>query len=91
MYKYLWIIMLVIAALVFVGYTIYCIYESYKYWKHYKQRSLQEGIQVSLSLSDVAYDFWRHHISLCFWWCLLILSALTVLFLDSLFTYVHVK
>ena len=91
MYKYLWIIMLVIAALIFVGYTIYCLYKSYKYWKDYKQRLLGEDIQISLSLSTVAYDFWRDHALLCFWWCLFIICALAALFCDSLATYVHEK
>lgn len=92
MYKYLWIIMLVIIALIFVGYTIYCLYESYKYWKHYKQRRLLgEDIVVNLSLSDVVYDFWRDHMLLCFWWCLFISSALAALFVDSLVTYVNRK
>ena len=29
MFKYVWIIMLVIVAIIFIGYTIYAIYDSY--------------------------------------------------------------
>lgn len=93
MYKYLWIIMLVIAALIIVGYTIYCLYESYRYWKDYKQRLIGEDYMriVNISLSDVVHDFWRDHTLLCFWWCLFITCALAALFCDSLAAYVHGK
>ena len=93
MYKYLWIIMLVIVALIFVGYTIYCLYESYEYWKNYKQRLIEEDYMriVNFSLSDVAYDFWRDHTLLCFCWCLFILCVLAALFVDSLLAYVNGK
>ena len=92
MYKYLWIIMLAISALIFVGYTIYCLYKSYRYYKDQKQQRLfGEGTWVYLSLSDMAYDFWRDHTLLCFWWCLFIFCALGYLFVGSLLAYANGK
>lgn len=83
MFKYVWIIMLVIAAIIFIGYTIYAIYDSYMSATLYKD----DDCDIKLLLSETFEYLWLTHGTVFFVWIVIFLSTIVGTFLFSFIEY----
>ena len=86
MFKYVWIIMLVIAAVIFIGYTIYAIYDSYCDSIICVTRP---GIEHDIKwiLFKTLDNFrWRYD-TLCGVWCVILVAIIFSIFAFSLYVY----
>lgn len=86
MFKYVWIIMLVIAAVIFIGYTIYAIYDSYR-------ESIEMATQTKMDhdimwlLSETFENLWYGHFELCGVWIVFFMVTIGATFIFSLIAY----
>ena len=86
MFKYVWIIMLIILGLLFIGYTAWCIYCSYDYYVKYCKR-YAESMTVRGFVKQIVNDSFIYHAFLLSIWIIIIISILGFLFLASLGAY----
>lgn len=82
MFKYVWIIMLVIAAIIFIGYTIYAIYESYCDAIKTATRTEMDP-DIMWFLSETFDNLYWQHNTLCNWWISIFLATIILTFLFS--------
>ncbi len=88
MFKYVWIIMLVIVAVIFIGYTIYAIYDSYWMAVTVRQATRAErDYGIKQLLSETFEYFWLTHGIVCGVWIVILLSVISGTFLFSLIEY----
>lgn len=86
MFRYIWIIMLVILGLLFVGYTILCIYSAYiDYVKYCERYSIP--VTSSRLADEIFDDLQSYHPMLLMSWTLIIIAILLTLFVLSLNAY----
>lgn len=88
MFKYLWIIMLVLIALAFLAYT------AYRIWDCYTDAMIDcKANKEGYSISDVIYwTCWNlvtYNESLCFAWLLIIGSSIMFVFVFSIIAYIN--
>lgn len=88
MFKYVWIIMLVIAAVIFIGYTIYTIYDSYQESIWLATQTGKKDYDAEWLLSETISNLWYIHSVLCGVWIVIFLSTIGATFLFSLMEYV---
>lgn len=86
MFKYVWIIMLIILGLLLIGYTAWCIYCSYDYYVQFCER-YKEPMTVGELVRHIGDDLFTDHLFLLSIWIVIILSILVLLFLSSLGAY----
>ena len=86
MFKYVWIIMLVIVAVIFIGYTIYAIYENYCMAVRWATR-YEISHDIKWILSETLSNFRYIHYALCGVWIMILLSVIIGTFLFSLIEY----
>ena len=87
MFKYVWIIMLVIAVIIFIGRTIYAIYDSFC-------ESIKSANQLKISHYDInwlipetLFNFWWKYDVLCGVWCVILTAFIFSIFAFSLYVY----
>ena len=86
MFKYIWIIMLVISGLLFVGYTALCIYSAYIDYVKYCER-YEIPVTPSRLVDEIFDDLTSYHPMLLMSWTLIICAILVTLFVLSLNAY----
>ena len=79
MFKYVWIIMLVIAAVIFIGYTIYAIYDSCCEAIETATRTEMDP-DIMWLLSETLDNFHWNHNTLCTWWIAIFLATIILTF-----------
>lgn len=86
MFKYVWIIMLIILGLLLIGYTAWCIYDEYRCCVMYCER-YEMPMDNRFTITYIVDDLFTYHMFLLSTWLVIILSILVVLFLSSLGAY----
>lgn len=91
MFKYVWIIMLVIAAIIFIGYTIYAIYDSYQESIELATQTGKEDYDTEWLISETISNLWYSHYTVCSFWIAFFIITIAASFIFSVFAYVISK
>lgn len=86
MFKYVWIIMLIILGLLFIGYTAWCIYNLYDYYVEYCER-YEIPITAEFMATHIFKDFPNDHAILSAIWSSIVAVILISIFVASLIAY----
>ncbi len=86
MFKYVWIIMLIILGLLFIGYTAWCIYNLYDYYVEYCER-YEIPITTKFMVTHIFKDFPSDHAILLAIWTCIVLVILVTIFAASIAAY----
>lgn len=90
MFKYLWIIMLVLIAVCFIGYTAGCLYKSLMEAIEYYDE-VKKDVNISTLIDDTWTNFSCRHDILYVLWISIIIVAVIALFISSLVCYLPVS
>lgn len=86
MFKYVWIIMLIILGLLLIGYTAWCIYNLYDYYVEYCER-YEIPITAKFMVTHIFEDFSYDHTLLIGFWVGIVAIILITIFGASLVAY----
>lgn len=87
MFKYLWIVILVLLVGSFVGYTTVCIYKSYEDALDYFERRDMKDVSIVMIISRTWYEFTCSYDVLCGIWVCVFVVGVILLFVLSLCSY----